>query len=89
MAGVEPDLVVWGKSLGGGLPLAGVSGRAELMDAPHVGGLGGTFGGNPLSCAAALVALDQVEDPAFLARSREIGEHVDAGASTACRSATP
>ena len=52
MDGVEPDLVVWGKSLGGGLPLAGVSGRAELMDAPHVGGLGGTFGGNPLSCAA-------------------------------------
>ncbi|HEY3615134.1 MAG TPA: 4-aminobutyrate--2-oxoglutarate transaminase [Gaiellales bacterium] len=77
MDGVEPDLVVWGKSLGGGLPLAGVSGRAEIMDAPHVGGLGGTFGGNPLSCAAGLVALDQVEDPAFLARSREIGERVD------------
>ncbi|MDX6537467.1 MAG: 4-aminobutyrate aminotransferase / (S)-3-amino-2-methylpropionate transaminase / 5-aminovalerate [Gaiellales bacterium] len=76
MAGVEPDLVVWGKSLGGGLPLAGVSGRAELMDAPHVGGLGGTFGGNPLSCAAGLVSLDQVEDPAFLARAREIGEIV-------------
>ena len=53
-SGVEPDLIVWGKSLGGGLPLAGVTGRAELMDAPHVGGLGGTFGGNPLSCAAAL-----------------------------------
>jgi 4-aminobutyrate aminotransferase/(S)-3-amino-2-methylpropionate transaminase len=78
MPGVEPDLVVWGKSLGGGLPLAGVSGRADLMDAPHVGGLGGTFGGNPLSCAAGLVALEQVEDPAFLARSREIGERVDA-----------
>jgi 4-aminobutyrate aminotransferase len=77
MAGVEPDLIVWGKSLGGGLPLAGVSGRAEIMDAPHAGGLGGTFGGNPLSCAAGLVALDQVEDPAFLARSREIGERVD------------
>jgi 4-aminobutyrate aminotransferase len=76
MVGVEPDLVVWGKSLGGGLPLAGVSGRADLMDAPHVGGLGGTFGGNPISCAAGLVALDQVEDPAFLARSREIGELV-------------
>ena len=55
MPGVEPDLIVWGKSLGGGLPLAGVSGRADLMDAPHVGGLGGTFGGNPLSCAAGLV----------------------------------
>jgi len=78
MPGVEPDLVVWGKSLGGGLPLAGVSGRAELMDAPHVGGLGGTFGGNPLSCAAGLVALGQVVDPAFLARSREIGERVNA-----------
>ncbi len=76
MAGVEPDLIVWGKSLGGGLPLAGVSGRADLMDAPHPGGLGGTFGGNPLSCAAGLVALDQVVDPAFLARSREIGERV-------------
>jgi 4-aminobutyrate aminotransferase len=81
MHGVEPDLVVWGKSLGGGLPLAGVSGRAELMDAPHVGGLGGTFGGNPLSCAAGLVALDQVVDPAFLARSREIGERVTAALS--------
>jgi 4-aminobutyrate aminotransferase/(S)-3-amino-2-methylpropionate transaminase len=76
MPGVEPDLIVWGKSLGGGLPLAGVSGRADLMDAPHVGGLGGTFGGNPLSCAAGLIALDQVEDPAFLARAREIGDHV-------------
>jgi 4-aminobutyrate aminotransferase-like enzyme len=71
---VEPDLVVWGKSLGGGLPLAGVSGRAEIMDAPHVGGLGGTFGGNPLSCVAALVALDQLADPAFLARAGEIGQ---------------
>ena len=58
--GVEPDLVVWGKILGGGLPLAGVSGRAELMDASHVGGLGGTFGGNPLSCVAALATLDQL-----------------------------
>jgi 4-aminobutyrate aminotransferase / (S)-3-amino-2-methylpropionate transaminase / 5-aminovalerate transaminase len=76
--GVEPDLVVWGKSLGGGLPLAAVSGRAELMDAPHVGGLGGTFGGNPLSCAAALVALDEVEDPAYLARSRALGEKLHA-----------
>jgi 4-aminobutyrate aminotransferase len=72
----EPDLVVWGKSLGGGLPLAGVSGRAEIMDAPHVGGLGGTFGGNPLSCVASLVALDQIADPAFLARADEIGRIV-------------
>jgi 4-aminobutyrate aminotransferase len=71
--GVEPDLCVWGKSMGGGLPIAGVTGRAEIMDAPHVGGLGGTFGGNPLSCAAAIVALDQILDPAFQARSQELG----------------
>jgi 4-aminobutyrate aminotransferase len=76
MDGVEPDIIVWGKSLGGGLPLAAVTGKAEIMDAPHVGGLGGTFGGNPLSCAAGLVALDQVVEPEFLARSREIGEKV-------------
>src|SRR6266508_3968613 len=54
--GVEPDLLVSGKSLGGGLPLAAVTGRPELMDAVVPGGLGGTFGGNPLACAAALVA---------------------------------
>jgi 4-aminobutyrate aminotransferase/(S)-3-amino-2-methylpropionate transaminase len=72
--GVEPDLVVSGKSIGGGLPLAGVTGRAEVMDAVHVGGLGGTFGGNPLSCAAALVVLDIVSDEAFLSRAREQGD---------------
>src|SRR5919108_225830 len=52
--GVEPDLVVYGKSIGGGMPLGGVTGRAELMDAPQPGGLGGTFGGNPVSCVASL-----------------------------------
>jgi 4-aminobutyrate aminotransferase/(S)-3-amino-2-methylpropionate transaminase len=72
--GVEPDLLVSGKSIGGGLPLAGVTGRAEVMDAVHVGGLGGTFGGNPLSCAAALAVLDIVSDEAFLARASEQGE---------------
>jgi 4-aminobutyrate aminotransferase / (S)-3-amino-2-methylpropionate transaminase / 5-aminovalerate transaminase len=76
--GVEPDLIVSGKSIGGGLPLAGVTGRAEVMDAPHVGGLGGTFGGNPLSCAAATVVLDLVADPAFLARARELGDEMRA-----------
>jgi 4-aminobutyrate aminotransferase len=60
--GVEPDLVVSGKTLGGGLPLAGVTGRAEVMDAVPPGGLGGTFGGNPVSCAAALAVLDAVEE---------------------------
>jgi 4-aminobutyrate aminotransferase len=59
--GVEPDLLVAGKSLGGGLPLASVTGRAELLDAPPPGGLGGTFGGNPVACAAALATLDVLE----------------------------
>lgn len=60
--GVEPDLLVSGKTLGGGLPLAGVTGRAELMDAVPPGGLGGTFGGNPVSCAAAIATLDALRD---------------------------
>ena len=72
--GVSPDLVTWGKSLGGGLPLAGVTGRADLMDAVHVGGLGGTFGGNPISCAAAMVALDEVLDADYQARSKALGD---------------
>ena len=71
--GVEPDLLVSGKSLGGGLPLAAVTGRAEIMDAPGPGGLGGTFGGNPVACAAAAVVLDTVAEPAFRARAEELG----------------
>jgi 4-aminobutyrate aminotransferase len=70
---VTPDLLVSGKSLGGGLPLAGVTGRAELMDAVHVGGLGGTFGGNPAACAAACVVLDTVSAPEFRRRADELG----------------
>ena len=61
--GVEPDLLVSGKTLGGGLPLAAVTGKAELMDAPQPGGLGGTFGGNPVSCAAACAVLDALAEP--------------------------
>ena len=71
--GAEPDLLVSGKSIGGGLPLAGVTGRAEIMDAAPPGGLGGTFGGNPLSCAAAVAVLDTVSDPDFLAAARDLG----------------
>jgi len=71
--GVEPDLLVSGKSLGGGLPLAAVTGRAELMDAVHPGGLGGTFGGNPVACAAAAVVLDTVATTAFRARAEQLG----------------
>ena len=72
--GVAPDLLVSGKSIGGGLPLAAVTGRAEIMDAVPAGGLGGTFGGNPLSCAAAVAVLDAVSEPAFLRRATELGE---------------
>jgi 4-aminobutyrate aminotransferase len=71
--GVEPDLLVSGKSLGGGLPLAAVTGRPELMDAVHPGGLGGTFGGNPVACAAACVVLDTVAAPGFRERSEALG----------------
>ena len=71
--GVEPDLLVSGKTLGGGLPLAAVTGRAELMDAVHVGGLGGTFGGNPVACAAALAVLDELAKPDFAERAERVG----------------
>jgi 4-aminobutyrate aminotransferase / (S)-3-amino-2-methylpropionate transaminase / 5-aminovalerate transaminase len=71
--GVAPDLLVSGKSLGGGLPLSGVTGNAEVMDAPHVGGLGGTFGGNPVACAAAAAVLDEVATPEFRSRADELG----------------
>jgi 4-aminobutyrate aminotransferase/(S)-3-amino-2-methylpropionate transaminase len=74
--GVTPDLLVSGKSLGGGLPLAAVTGRAELMDAVHPGGLGGTFGGNPVACAAAAVVLDTVAAPAFRERSDAVGRAI-------------
>jgi 4-aminobutyrate aminotransferase/(S)-3-amino-2-methylpropionate transaminase len=73
--GIEPDLIVTAKSLGGGLPLAAVTGRAEIMDAPVVGALGGTFAGNPLSCAAALAVLDLFEREDLLSRADEIGDH--------------
>jgi 4-aminobutyrate aminotransferase/(S)-3-amino-2-methylpropionate transaminase len=72
--GIEPDLIVTAKSLGGGLPLAAVTGRAEIMDAPAPGGLGGTFAGNPLSCAAALATLDLFEKTNLLARADELGD---------------
>jgi 4-aminobutyrate aminotransferase len=76
--GVEPDLLVSGKSLGGGLPLAAVTGRPGLMDAVAPGGLGGTFGGNPVACVAALAVLDEVASPEFRARADAIGERLRA-----------
>ncbi len=71
--GLEPDLVCYAKGLGGGLPISAVTGRQEIMDAPEEGGIGGTFGGNPLSCAAAIAVTDLVASPNFLAHAREIG----------------
>ncbi len=75
--GIEPDLLISAKSLGGGMPLAAVTGRAEVMDAPGVGGLGGTFGGNPLSCVAALAAIETIEKGGLLVRSVEIGRRFE------------
>lgn len=72
--GMRPDLIVSAKSLAGGLPLAAVTGRAKLMDAPIVGGLGGTYGGNPLACVAALEVLDLLAEGELLARAKVI-EH--------------
>lgn len=71
---IEPDMIVTAKSLGGGLPLGAVTGRAEIMDAPGIGGLGGTFAGNPLSCAAALAVLDLFEKENLLERANVLGE---------------
>jgi 4-aminobutyrate aminotransferase/(S)-3-amino-2-methylpropionate transaminase len=70
--GVEPDLVTTAKALGGGLPLAGVTGRAELMDAVHAGGLGGTYSGNPVACAAALGAIETMRELDLCAAARSI-----------------
>ncbi|TQR85759.1 4-aminobutyrate--2-oxoglutarate transaminase [Mycobacterium hodleri] len=70
--GVEPDLIVTAKGIADGLPLAAVTGRAEIMDAPHVGGLGGTYGGNPIACAAALATIETIESEGMVARAREI-----------------
>jgi 4-aminobutyrate aminotransferase / (S)-3-amino-2-methylpropionate transaminase / 5-aminovalerate transaminase len=72
--GLVPDLVTTAKALAGGLPLGGVTGRAEIMDAVHVSGLGGTFGGNPVACAAALGALETIERDGLVDRARRIGE---------------
>lgn len=72
--GIVPDLVTTAKGIAGGLPLAAVTGRAEIMDATHTGGLGGTYGGNPIACAAALASIDAFENEGFVERAREIGD---------------
>jgi 4-aminobutyrate aminotransferase/(S)-3-amino-2-methylpropionate transaminase len=71
---VVPDMIVTAKGIAGGLPLAGVTGRAEIMDSVHVSGLGGTYGGNPLACAAALGVFETMEAENLVARANHIGE---------------
>ncbi len=77
-SGVVPDLITVAKSMAGGYPLAGVIGRADIMDAMAPGGLGGTYGGNPVACAAALAAIKAIEDEGLLARSTAMGETLKA-----------
>ena len=71
--GIVPDLITTAKGIAGGLPLAAVTGRAEIMDASHAGGLGGTYGGNPIACAAALAAIDAFEHEGLIERADEVG----------------
>ncbi|MFN8530071.1 MAG: 4-aminobutyrate--2-oxoglutarate transaminase [Anaerolineae bacterium] len=71
--GIVPDLITTAKSLAAGMPLAAVTGRADLMDAPHPGGLGGTYSGNPLACVAAIEAIEMIRQPEFLKRAEEVG----------------
>ena len=72
--GVVPDMIITAKGIAGGLPLAAVTARAEIMDSSHVGGLGGTFGGNPIACAAALGAIETIEEEKLVERARHIGK---------------
>ena len=74
--GIEPDLMTLAKSLAAGFPLSAVVGKAEIMDAPHPGGIGGTYGGNPVSCAAGLAVLDVIEEEGLVARANEIGRRI-------------
>ena len=77
--GVAPDVIVMAKSLAGGMPLSAVIGRAEIMDAPAPGGLGGTYAGNPLACAAALAVLDIFEQDKLLERAKAVGKRLEQG----------
>ncbi len=72
--GIVPDLVVSAKSLGAGMPIGAVTGRAEIMDAAHAGGVGGTYGGSPVACAAAIEAVTIIRRPEFLAHARQLGD---------------
>ncbi|HQT96866.1 MAG TPA: 4-aminobutyrate--2-oxoglutarate transaminase [Thermodesulfobacteriota bacterium] len=76
--GMAPDIILLAKSLAGGLPLSAVTGRAELMNKPHAGGLGGTFSGNPICCRAALAVLEIFREDGLLARAEALGEKIRA-----------
>jgi len=75
-SGIAPDLITMAKSMAGGFPISAVVGRADVMDAPNPGGLGGTYAGSPLACAAALAVLDVFESQDLLARGRSVGERI-------------
>ena len=70
--GIQPDIIVTAKGIADGLPLSAITGRAEVMDAPHAGGLGGTFGGNPVACAAALATIKTIESEGLIERAQQI-----------------
>lgn len=76
--GIVPDLITTAKGIAGGLPLSGVTGRAEIMDSVHPGGLGGTYGGSPIACAAALGAIETIEEEKLVDRADQIGKIIAA-----------
>lgn len=75
--GIVPDVIVTAKSIAAGMPLAAVTGRADIMDAPHPGGLGGTYSGNPVACVAAIEAIEMIRQPEFLARANAMGQRLN------------
>jgi len=72
--GIVPDVITIAKSLGAGMPIAAVTGRAEVLDAAHLGGVGGTYGGSPVACAAAIEAIDMIRRPEFMAHAARLGD---------------
>ncbi len=81
-SGVAPDLITMAKSMAGGFPISAVVGRADVMDAPAAGGLGGTYAGSPMACAAALAVLDEFEKHKLLQRSKDVGQRITASLQT-------
>ena len=86
--GIVPDLIVTAKGIADGLPLSAVTGRAEIMDAPHVSGLGGTYGGNPVACAAALATIETIEADGLVERAAADRAADEGPAAAGCRPTT-